>query len=279
MPEPREELFAALLRHWRTRRGLSQLDLAGVSGVSSRHVSFLETGRSLPSEAMVLRLAAVLDVPLRQVNAMLRAAGHPPRYPEPGPEAGLPVAVRAALDLMKQHHDPYPLLVVDRGYRLLEANDGATALLGLLLPPAEPAGTPPPGGPGPNLARLLLDPAVGGRVVVNHPEVAAELVTRIQRELLDDPDNDLLRDLLDDVVSHGWLASGAADRPDLGRPADPTLELRLRPDPSGPVWSFVLMMTVLQAPQAVALQDLRVESWFPADDATAQACRALVGRV
>ena len=106
-------LFPALLRHWRTRRGLSQLDLALAAGVSSRHVSFLETGRSAPSADMVVRLARALEVPLRQVNAMLRAADHPPRYAEASTGEPLPEPVRATLALMKAHHDPFPLVVLD----------------------------------------------------------------------------------------------------------------------------------------------------------------------
>ena len=129
MPDPdhRAGLFPALLKHWRRQRGLSQLDLALNADVSARHVSFLETGRSLPSPEMVLRLATTLGVPLRQVNAMLRSAGHEPVYDES--DDALPPAVTDALRLLKAHHEPYPLVVVDRAYRVRDLNDGAARLL------------------------------------------------------------------------------------------------------------------------------------------------------
>ena len=112
-------LFPALLKHWRGQRGLSQLDLALAADVSSRHVSFLETGRSTPSPEMILRLAATLDVPLRQVNAMLQSAGHAPAYPEPAPAEGLPAEITSALRMMKEHHDPIDLVkkrLIDAGF-------------------------------------------------------------------------------------------------------------------------------------------------------------------
>ena len=264
--DPRAGLFPALLKHWRGRRGLSQLDLALAADVSSRHVSFLETGRSAPSADMVLRLATALDVPLRQANAMLRAAGHPPWYPEPDPADGVPAAARSAVDVMKRHHEPFPLVVLDRAYRVLDANAGALALLSALAPAAL-------AGDGLNLARFTFDPDGGGRLVVNHAAVARDLLWRMQRELLADPDNDPLRELLDELLAAEHLDPDWR-RPDLTTPSAPTLELRLRADEE--VWTFVVMVTAILAPQEVALDELRIESWFPADDVTAAGCAALV---
>ena len=124
----RAGLVPALLKHWRRQRGLSQLDLALAADVSARHVSFLETGRSRPSTEMVLRLAAALDVPLRQVNTMLRAAGHDPVYDEA--DDALPASVTEAVALLKEHHEPFPLLVLDRTYHVLDLNRGALVILG-----------------------------------------------------------------------------------------------------------------------------------------------------
>jgi transcriptional regulator with XRE-family HTH domain len=126
-PENRAGLFPALLKHWRRQRGLSQLDLALNADVSARHVSFLETGRSTPSPEMVLRLATTLGIPLRQVNAMLRAAGHDPVYDESDHE--LPPAVVDALTLLKDHHEPFPLVVVDHTYGVRDLNRAAAAFL------------------------------------------------------------------------------------------------------------------------------------------------------
>lgn len=263
----RAGLFPALLRHWRTRRGLSQLDLALAADVSSRHVSFLETGRASPSAEMVLRLAAALDVPLRHANAMLRAADHPPWFPEPGPGEELPARVRSTLDLMKQHHEPFPLVVIDRTYRVLDLNVGAGAVLGAALPGLAPADLD-----GLNLARLTLDADVGAQVIANHAAVARELLWRMQRELLADPDDSDLRELLDELltlpgVDPDWR------RPDPTAPSAPTLGLELVVGTE--TWSFVLVVSALQAPLDVGVEDLRIEQWFPADERTAAGCAAL----
>ncbi|MEM6927059.1 MAG: helix-turn-helix transcriptional regulator, partial [Myxococcota bacterium] len=139
--DARAGLFPALLKHWRGQRGLSQLDLALAADVSARHVSFLETGRSSPSESMVLRLASTLGVPLRHVNAMLEAAGHEAVYEDSGDE--LPPSVAHALDRLKEHQEPWPLIVVDRTYAVRDLNRGAlgllSAVLGLALPPEVPS--------------------------------------------------------------------------------------------------------------------------------------------
>ncbi|RNL61027.1 XRE family transcriptional regulator [Nocardioides marmoriginsengisoli] len=266
--EPPAGLFPALLRHWRTRRGMSQLDLASAADVSSRHISFLETGRSAPGVDMVVRLATTLDVPLRQVNALLRAAGHEPRYADAA-EGALPTAVQSALDLMKAHHDPYPLVVMDRSYRMLDANQGASALLGAVfadLGPIELTDL--------NLARLTVDPELGGRLVVNHDAMARDLLWRMQRELLADPDNDGLRELLDELLATPGLPSDWR-RADPTAPSAPTLDLQLRV--GSETWSFLLVVSALLAPLEVMLEELRIEQWFPADDLTAAGCAALLG--
>src|SRR5437870_2513052 len=133
-------LFPALLRHWRTRRGLSQLDLALAADVSPRHVSFLETGRAQPSREMALRLGATLNVPLRDQNAMLRAAGFADEFPEPDFAEGLPAGVAQAIDRMLAVHEPYPMTILDRRYQLLRANEGALRVFTKLL--ADPAALP-----------------------------------------------------------------------------------------------------------------------------------------
>jgi transcriptional regulator with XRE-family HTH domain len=263
-------LFPALLRHWRRQRGLSQLDLALAADVSSRHLSFLETGRSSPSAEMVLRLAAALDVPLRHVNAMLRAADHPPRYPEAARGEQLPASVRSTLELMKQHHEPFPLVVMDRTYGVLDLNDGALAVLGAVMPSLTAADLAEV-----NLARLTLDPEVGGRVVVNHEAVRSELLWRMQRELLADPDDARLRILIDELIATSGLG-GDWREPDPTSPTAPTLELQVRAGEE--TWSFRLVVSALQAPLEVVLDEIRIEQWFPADDLTAEACTRLASR-
>src|SRR5437899_2869377 len=129
MARSETRLFPALLRHWRTRRGLSQLDLAVAGDVSSRHVSFLETGRAQPSREMVLRLGATLNVPLRDQNDMLRAAGFDEAFTEPPLDGGLSPGIARAIDRMLAQHEPYPMTVLDRRYNVLRTNEGATRLL------------------------------------------------------------------------------------------------------------------------------------------------------
>lgn len=261
-------MFPALLRHWRNQRGLSQLDLALAADVSSRHISFLETGRSSPSVEMVLRLASALDVPLRHTNAMLRAANIPPWYPEPTSEDDeLPTQVRSTLDLMKRHHEPFPLIVIDRSYRVLDANHGALAVIGAALPGLSLLDLGEL-----NLARLTLDPDSGGRAIANQAAVARELLWRMHREVLSDPDNSRLRELLDELLESPSVEPDWR-RPDPTVPSAPTVELQLRVGVE--IWSFLLVVSALQAPVEVAVDELRIEQWFPADDLTAARCTTL----
>ena len=262
----RSGLYPALLKHWRGQHGLSQLDLALAADVSARHVSFLETGRSRPSSQMVLRLATALGVPLRGVNAMLRAAGHEPLYDES--DDALPAAVTEALTLLKAHHEPFPLIVVDHTYRVLDLNRGAVAMLGALFGgPVDPAALRDL-----NLARLTFDPDGAHPLLANFDEVGRTLLWRIQREVLADPDDGGLRDLLDDLLAMPTVEPDWREV-DLLAPSDPALVLHLR---SGDLdLRFLTMVTAFQAPQNVAVERLRIETWLPYDDATAQACRRL----
>lgn len=270
--DPDAGLFPALLKHWRGQRGLSQLDLAIAADVSSRHVSFLETGRSTPSPAMVRRLAATLDVPLRHVNAMLEAAGHERAFPEPSALDGLPPSTARAIELLARHHEPYPLVVLDRTYDVIEMNWGGAALLRALLgddyalgDDAAPL----------NLARATFDPAGAQPAIANFPEVGRELLWRIQREVLAEPDRGPLRALLDELLAMPTVSPDWRDV-DLGMPSPPSLEVHLR-TVVGEL-RFVTVVTAFQAPQDVLVDELRVETWLPVDHATAAACEAVVTR-
>lgn len=269
----RSGLFPALLKHWRRRRGMSQLDLALIADVSARHVSFLETGRSRPSPEMVVQLALALALPLRQVNAMLRAAGHDPIYDES--DDVLPAVVTDALTLLKAHHEPFPLVVVDRSYRVLDLNEGALGLFGVVLGSgaAEPSGEVADViGLGVNLARLTFDPLGAQPWIANFAEVGRDLLWRIQREALADPGDDELSRLLDDLLALPTIDPDWR-QPDLQRPSDPALVLHL--SGQGLDLRFLTTITAFQAPQNVAVENLRIETWFPCDEATAAACRQL----
>lgn len=271
---PDSGLFPALLKHWRGQRGLSQLDLALSAGVSSRHVSFLETGRSSPSAEMVLRLGTTLGVPLRHVNAMLRAAGHDPVYAEDS--GGLPEPVRRAVELLKEHQEPYPLVLIDRAYQVLDVNRGALRLFGALLDlPVPPEGLPPEAvaSLGLNLGRMCFDPASAQPYLANFDEVGRQFLWRLQREVLADPDDGALRALLDELLALPTVDPGWREV-DLSVPSDPALAVHLRKGALD--LRFFTLVTAFQAPQNVALEELRVETWFPYDAATAEACRRLV---
>jgi transcriptional regulator with XRE-family HTH domain len=272
----RAGLIPALLKQWRAQRGLSQLDLALAADVSARHVSFLETGRSVPSPEMVLRLGATLGVPLRQVNVMLLAAGHDPVYDEADDD--LPSPVGEALGLLKSHHEPFPLVVVDHTYSVLDVNRGALAVIGAVLglPPSEVHPSPAEVvSLGMNLARLTFDPDGAQPHLVNFDEVGRQLLWRIQREVLADPDDGELHALLDELLAMPTVSPHWRDV-DLAVPSDPALVLHLRRDDLE--LRFLTTVTAFQAPQNVSVEHLRIEQWFPYDEATADACRALATR-
>ncbi len=265
----RTGLYPALLKHWRGQRGLSQLDLALAADVSSRHISFLETGRSAPSAEMVVRLATALDVPLRHANGMLQAAGHDPVYPEPAAGEGLPPEIAEVLRLMKEHHEPFPLVVIDHKYDVVDLNGGAQALFGLVVDDlaATLAG-------GLNLIRLTFDPHGVKHAIVNFDEVGRTLLWRVQREVLASPNDNPLRAILEEVLALPTVADDWREA-DLTAVSSPVLPVKLRAGEQ--VLEFITMVTAFQAPQAVALDELRIETWFPGNAATAEACRALVG--
>lgn len=273
MTEPghRAGLYPALLKYWRGQRGMSQLDLSLAAHISARHISFLERGRSRPSPEMVVLLASTLSVPLRHVNAMLEAAGHDPVYA--GADEPIPASLEQPLEMLKAHHEPYPLIVIDRIYTVLDANGGAMAVLAALL------GLDAPMAPLTsladlrlNLARLTFDPNGVHRFIVNFDVVGRQLLWRVQREALSDPDDRLVSGLLDDL-----LALPTVDpewrMPDLLQTSDPAVVTHVRTDDLD--LRFLTTITAFQAPQNVAVEDLRVETWFPYDDATAEQCRNL----
>ena len=264
--DQRAGLFPALLKHWRGQRGLSQLDLALAADVSSRHISFLETGRSMPSAEMVLRLATALDVPLRHANAMLRAAGQPPVYPEGAPGHAVPEEVMRPLQLMKDHHEPFPLVIIDRTYNVVDLNAGARAVFASVVKDLEQSATQ-----GLNLVRLTFDPNGAHPAIVNFDEVGRALLWRVQREVLTEKDGPL-RHVLDEVLTWSTVSEDWRDV-DLTAPSSPALVIHLRAGAFD--LRFITTVTTFQAPQAVLLDELRIETWFPTDTATAEACRKL----
>ncbi|MDB5807629.1 MAG: family transcriptional regulator [Betaproteobacteria bacterium] len=265
--------FGDLLRYWRAKRGLSQLDLAGEAAISQRHLSFLESGRSQPSREMVLKLGLVLDVPLRQRNMMLGAAGFAAAYSERNLTDPELREVKQALDFMLAQAEPFPAIVVDRLWNLVMTNEAAGVMMQWL------AGAPSPAtknatnhGEGEiNIIQLLLHPQGVRNHVVNWREVAGDVIHWIHREAIAEgpagPAHALLDELLKiDGIPADWRT------PYLESRVVPFLPLVLRRD-SVELRLFTTI-TTLGTPHDVTLHELRMESFFPADEATAAWFRA-----
>jgi transcriptional regulator with XRE-family HTH domain len=256
--------YAAAMRYWRNKRGFSQLRLATVSGISQRHISFLESGRSQPSREMVLKLGLAMDIPLRQRNAMLLAAGFAPAYQERALSDPEMQAVQQALDFMLAQQAPYPALVVDRLWNLAMCNEPAAKLLRWLLdlPPT----TPIAGDGSINVLRMTLDPNGLRRHIVNWQEVCADQLQWIQREAMSDGPGSEATRLLDHLLALPGIAA-AARAPNLDRRALPFLPFILRKDEVE--LRLFTTITTLGTPHDVTVHELRLEAFFPADAASA----------
>jgi transcriptional regulator with XRE-family HTH domain len=255
------------LREWRQRRRLSQLDLACEAEISTKHLSFLETGRASPSRHMVLHLAEQLDIPLRERNVLLVAAGFAPIFPErPLGDPALE-AVRRAMDLVLAGHEPYPALAVDRHWTLVKANRAVAPLLAgadaaLLRPPV-------------NVLRLSLHPSGLAPRIANLAEWRAHLLERLrhQIEVSGDP---VLQELLAELRDYPAPNHPKARQPDgHAEYAGVVVPLRLVTDYG--VLALFSTTTVFGTPVDVTLSELALESFYPADAATADALRRLAG--
>lgn len=261
-------LFPALLKHWRKKRGLSQLDLSLTADVSARHISFLETGKAKPSRGMVLRLGSALDVPLRDQNALLRAADLEEAFEQPPVQTLLEGPLGRAVQRMMAHHDPFPMIVLDRRYDLLNANRGATWMLERFV--QDPTALAPPL----NAFHLLFDPRLFRPFVQNWPALAKDLLNRLQREALHNPGDEALVELQDELRTHPDVPQDFMQL-DLSRPSAPTFTVNLKRDDLRV--QFFGTVTVFSAPQNVTAQELRIESYFPLDEATRETFETAVG--
>lgn len=256
-----------LLRQWRDLRGLSQLDLALDAGVSQKHVSFVESGRSRPSPQMVADLAEALDVPLRERNAILLAAGHAPRYSEAALDTPSLGRLTAALERMLRQNEPFPALVMDRYWNVVLANDAALRLFGCFV---DLASRPKPR----NLLHLLFDPVGLRPFVVDWPATSHMLLARVHREALGHAVDPITQRLLDQLAQYPNVdARRRAPEPDT---ASPLIPLTFAKD--GVVLNYFSLITTVGAPQAVAAEELRLECMIPADDETEQGHAAFVAR-
>ena len=258
-----------LLRFWRERRRMSQLGLATEAGISARHLSFLETGRSRASREMVLHLAERLAVPLRAQNALLIAAGFSPVYQERPLDDPALHGARRAVDLILAGHEPYPALAVDRHWTLVASNAVGTRLFGAL--DVAPALLDPPL----NVMRLVLHPDGMAGQVLNLPELRHHLLERLraQVEISADP---VLADLLDEVSSYAAGPEASPHRAgadEFGGVAVPFV-LRIGDD----TLSFISTTTVFGSPVDITLSELAIETFFPLDDVTVHALRRIAAQ-
>lgn len=251
-----------VLRNWRQRRRLSQLDLAITADISSRHLSFIETGRSQPSREMLARLADGLNLPLRERNALLVAGGYAPVHPERvWPDRDL-AAIRNAVDLVLTGHEPHPALAVDRVWNLIQANRAAGFLLAgvdsdLMAPPV-------------NVLRLVVHPQGIVDRVINRDELFPVLLARLDHEI-ELTGDERLETLRRELVAYPAMRNVRSGLP---RNAGIVVPFVLRMDDA--VLRFISTTTVFGTATDVTVEELAIESFFPADEITAQTLRSLL---
>lgn len=259
--------FGRLLRQWRAQRGLSQLGLSVEAGVSSRHLSFVETGRAQPSREMVLLLARTLDVPLRDRNDLLIAAGYAPVYRRTGLDAPAMAPVRRALDFILRQQEPYPALVLDRHWNVLKVNEGSARVQAHFLDATAVAGLGPP-----NAMRLMFHPQAFRPFIVNWEATAASLIQWLHRDAAGGFGDAETRALLEELLAYPDVPRQWR-RLDLDASTTPVLPIEFS---RGDVTlRYFTTLTSLGTPHDITLQELRIESFFPADEATEVATRRL----
>ncbi|WP_175689641.1 helix-turn-helix domain-containing protein [Burkholderia anthina] len=263
---PRE--LGQLLRYWRDVRGVSQLDLSLDAGISQRQISFIESGRSVPGRDTLLTLAQTLDVPLRERNALLLAAGYAPMYSEAPWDAQEMHGVIRALERVVRQHEPFPAIVVDRHWNVLMSNDAAPRFFGCFIDMAAREGPR-------NLLRLMFDPHGMRPFVADWDTVSRSLLQRVYRESVGRVIDDDTQRLLDDLLAcpdapRDWKTPPAP----AAAPALPVIPIGFVHE--GVVLRYFSLITTVGTPQSAAAQELRMECMFPADDATEARHRQLL---
>lgn len=261
----RPNAFGDHLREWRQRRHLSQLDLAGDAEISARHLSFVETGRAAPSRDMVLRLAERLDVPLRERNVLLVAAGFAPAFPNRSLDDPALAAARQAVETVLKAHEPYPALAVDRHWNLVSAN----AMIAPFLTGVAPSLLAPPI----NVMRLSFHPQGIAPLTVNLDEWCAHLLERLHRQCEATADPVLIA-LYDELKTYPIPARKTPHLVGAENSLAVPFQMRMGDD----VLSFISTTMVFGTPLDVTLSELALETFFPADDKTADKMRAMQPR-
>ncbi|WP_104657327.1 helix-turn-helix domain-containing protein [Ralstonia insidiosa] len=279
-PEAALTRFPQLLRFWRTRRGYSQLALALAAGVSQRHVSFLESARAAPSRSMILQLAEELNVPLRHRNQMLLAAGFAPAYPEQGlttpPDETSPMmqAVRHAVKLILDKQAPYPAIVLDRFWHLLDANAAHRRLMRWAIGDDRSEGGTERNSGAVNMMKLVFDPTGLWPAIVNREEVGRYLARRVRQELALHAIDPATQRLLHDIRALQPALFDAAETPPSPTAAgtgDPLPFLPVTLQRDGVTLSLFTTLTTLGTPRDAGLQEMRIECFYPAEEASRRA--------
>lgn len=259
----RQAGVGAMIREWRQRRRMSQLDLALEAEISQRHLSFMESGRAKPSREMVLRLAEHMDVPLRQRNRLLMAAGFAPTYGERGLDDPVFRPALAAVELVLKGHEPYPAIAVDRSWNMVLTNAAAAPFLEGI---EEPSLLSPPV----NVLRLALHPRGLAPRIANLGEWRAHLIGRLRRQIDATADPGLAA-LERELSSYPGQPVGAASGCDPASQIAVPMRVRM----NGQALSFISTVTVFGTPLDVTLSELAIESFFPADAATGEFLRKM----
>lgn len=258
------KMFAALLKFWRGKRGLSQLDLALKADISARHVSFLETGRSQPSQEMVLRLAESLDLSFREQNKMLTEAGFEVLFDEPALAELDDPGISGVLQMMMDKHEPFPMMIMDECYNLLQMNQAARGFVEACLGPIdEPI----------NVLLAIFDESTFKPFIEQWDLAAREVLTRLQREVLQRPNDQRLAKVLDAALDMPGLPKDWRE-PDLTQGAQSVFPFRFRVGEHR--LDFITTVTSFNTPRNVTLEELRIESYFPANAHTEQLCLQLL---
>ena len=247
-----------LMRQWRRTRGKSQFDLALDTGVSQRHISFIESGRSIPSREKLMNIAEGLNVPLRERNALLTAAGYAPIYADPALDAPEMESIMKVLRLVVRQHEPYPAVVMDRYWNVLMTNDAAPAFFGRFI---DMAARPTPR----NLLHLMFDPEGMRPFIANWSAVSESLLARVYRESVGSFMDRKTTELISALLAYTRDRENSRTMP-LTAPLLPMTPIAFVRD--GQMLSYFSMITTVGTPQTVTAQELRVECMYPADEAT-----------
>jgi transcriptional regulator with XRE-family HTH domain len=257
--------LGALLRHWRDMRGISQLDLSFNAGVSQRHISFIESGRSVPSRQMLTDIAQALDIPLRERNTLLLAAGYAPMYADPAWNAQEMQSVTKALGRMLRQHEPFPALVMDRYWNVLMTNESAPRFFNCFIDMTARKGPR-------NMLHLMFDPDGLRPFVADWKSVADSLIQRVYREAVGRVIDERTRELVAALRAYPDVPVGESAERQSGADsaataaAMPVIPIGFVKD--GHVLRYFSMVASVGTPQTVAAQELRIECMFPADDET-----------